>query len=182
MIDYIAMGMVLHEEMTGYGIKKEIEAGIGNFYQVSYGSLYPALKKLTAKGFLTMKEVTQGRRQKKYYRITEAGKAAFLEWLSSPLDPEADGSVQLMRLYFFGELPKDVRDQRLQEHEFLAQHHLWQLQAMEKQFAIETPDDRDYFELSTLYYGLQNAQNTIRWFRHIRAQKPLPDFLCGDEA
>ena len=50
MLDYIILGMVLNEDLTGYDIKKFIENGIGVFYKASYGSLYPALKKLTEKG------------------------------------------------------------------------------------------------------------------------------------
>jgi len=175
------MGMLLREALTGYDIKKEIEAGIGNFYKASYGSLYPALKKLAAKGHLTMTEAAEGNRQKKYYQTTELGRKVFLEWLSTPLDSETNGDSQLAQLYFFGELPRDVREQRLLEYEFHAQRILRELQAVEKQFFIETPDDRDYFELSTLYYGIQNIQNTIRWLRHIREQKPLSDFLWGDQ-
>ena len=75
MLDYIALGMVLDEALTGYDIKKEIEAGVGNFYTASYGSLYPALKKLSDKGYLTMTEQLQGNRVKKYYEATERGKA-----------------------------------------------------------------------------------------------------------
>ena len=77
MLDYIALGMVLDEALTGYDIKKEIEAGVGNFYTASYGSLYPALKKLSDKGYLTMMEHLHGSRIKKYYVATALGKAAF---------------------------------------------------------------------------------------------------------
>ncbi|WP_081905926.1 PadR family transcriptional regulator [Kineothrix alysoides] len=41
--------MVLNEDLTGDDIKKLIENGIGTFYKASFGSLYPALKKLTEK-------------------------------------------------------------------------------------------------------------------------------------
>ena len=58
-LEYVVMGTVLHKPSTGYDIKKEIEAGIGNFFKSSYGNLYPTLKKLTKKGFLTLAEQTQ---------------------------------------------------------------------------------------------------------------------------
>jgi len=80
------MGMVLHEPMTGYDIKKNIEMSIGNFFMVSHGQLYPALKKLTEKKYLTMEEDAQGGRVKKYYQITESGENAFLDWLAAPTD------------------------------------------------------------------------------------------------
>ena len=64
MFDYITLGMVLREELTGYDIKKKIESGIGNLYKASHGSLYPALNKLTDKGYLVMTEQMQGNRKK----------------------------------------------------------------------------------------------------------------------
>ncbi len=34
-----------------------------------------------------------------------------------------------------------------------------------------------YYKLSTLYYGICITEETIRWCRHIRMQKPLTDLL-----
>lgn len=175
MLDYLAMGMVLDNALTGYDIKKEIEAGIGNFYTASYGSLYPALKRLTDKGYLGMSEQTHGNRQKKYYEATELGKTAFHEWLSSPFDPSSSSASLLARIYFFGELPDDIRKQQLQEFELYHQQILRKLQAMKKKLSTST--DNDYYELSTLYLGLQHLQDSIRWFRHLIEKKPLSEFI-----
>jgi len=176
MLDYIALGMVLGEPLTGYDIKKEIESGVGNFYTASYGSLYPALKKLTSKGYLAMTEKPHGNRLKKYYQATESGKAEFLKWLSSPFDPNSGSDSLLARIYFFGELPKDIRNKQLQEYELHYQQVLQKLEKIEEQFA-NTTDDDEYFELSTLYLGLQHLQDTLRWFEHIREERPLAEFL-----
>jgi len=176
MLDYIALGMVLDEALTGYDIKKEIEAGVGNFYTASYGSLYPALKKLTDKGYLRMTEQSHGHKLKKYYEATKLGKSAFLEWLSSPFDPSSRSDSLLARIYFFGELPGDVRNQHLLDYESYHRQVLRKLEAMEKHFSASA-DESDYFELSTLYLGLQHLQDSIRWFGHIREQKPLCEFL-----
>jgi len=167
--------MVLNEALTGYDIKKEIEAGVGNFYTASYGSLYPALKKLTDKGYLSMSEKAHGNRIKKYYEVTELGKSAFYEWLSSPFDPSSRSDSLLARIYFFGELPEDIRKQQLREYELYHQQILRKLQVLEQRLYDST--DSDYFELSTLYLGLQHLQDSVRWFRHIIEQKPLSEFV-----
>jgi len=179
-LDYIAMGMVLHEPLTGYDIKKEIQAGVGNFYAASYGSLYPALKKLTDKGYLTVTEHAQGKRKKKYYEATELGKAAFIEWLSLPYDPNSSDPV-VARIYFFGELPADIRKRQLQDYEQHQLQVLHKLEAMEKRFAISVPTDREYFELCTLYLGLQQVHDAVRWFRYINKRRPLPEFIRKDD-
>lgn len=181
MLDYIALGMVLHEAKTGYDIKKEIMMGVGNFYKASYGSLYPALKKFTDKGYLTMVEKPHGKRIKKFYLATEPGRAALLEWLSSPFDESLSAESLLARIYFFGELPKATRDNLIGEYEAYSQQVLGQLKEIEKKFAEPGPaDDRFYFELATLYYGLASTQTALRWFKHIKEGKPLRAFIQHD--
>jgi len=171
------MGMVLEKELTGYDIKKEVESSIGTFYKANYGRLYPALNKLTDKGYLSMNEQTQGKRLKKYYKTTEIGKEAFLEWLSSPVDVNMSGETQLAQIFFFGHLPKEIRDRRLQEYEFYAHQWLQQLQNIEKAIHDENMEEKNYFETSTLYYGLQLAHDQLRWLKYIAKQKPFSQFL-----
>jgi DNA-binding PadR family transcriptional regulator len=124
-----------------------------------------------------MTEQKQGNRLKKYYKATELGKAAFLEWLSSPYDINTGNEVHLAQVYFLGELPTELRIKRLQEHEFYLQQMLQQLQAVEKQLSNNNLSDRDYFELSTFYFSYQLLQNTIRWLGYIRERKPLSSFM-----
>ena len=181
MIDYMLLGIVLHKAQTGYAIKKEIEMGIGNFYKVSYGQLYPALKKLTEKKWLEMEEKPQGARQKKFYLATKQGREEFLKWLSMPYDPAVSSDALLAKIFFYGELPQELRKQRLEEYERAVLSALQGLEAIEQQFAGQIHDDRDYFELSTLYLGLANAQTSLRWFRHLKEQKPLSAFLLERE-
>jgi len=181
MLDYIVLGMALHEPVTGYDIKKEIEAGVGNFYKASYGSIYPALKKLTDKGFLTMVEKPHGGRIKKYYEATELGKSEFLKWLSSSFDPNSDETTSLATIFFFGELSEDVRNRIIGEYEFYMEQGLRKLREIEEEYGHLIENDRDYFELATLYYGIQNGINSLRWLKYIKEKKPLSEFLHEDE-
>jgi len=177
MLDYILMGMVLETELTGYDIKKEVENSIGNFYKVSYGRMYPTLKALTDKGLLTMAEKIEGKRLKMYYKATAKGKEIFMDWLSAPIDLKATGEAQLAQIFFYGELPKEVRDIRLQEYEIYIQQALMQFESIAKVIPTDGLDEKDYYGISTLYYGLQNAHNIIRWIKFIKEQKPLSEFI-----
>jgi len=181
MFEHIVMGMVLHEALTGYDIKKGIEAGLGNLYKASHGSVYPALKRLTDKGHLAMTEQMEGKRLKKYYSATELGRTVFLEWLSLPFDPNTNDDTYLAQIFFLGELPKEMRRKRLQEYEFYIHQMFRQLQAVEKQLPSEILNDRDYFALSTFYYSYQILQNTMRWLAYIKEQRPLSEFLSEQE-
>jgi len=126
-----------------------------------------------------MTEQEPSGRLKKYYRTTELGKAAFIEWLSSPVEPDFRPGSLLTRIYFFDHLPEITRKQQLQEFELYNQKLLQQLQAMEK--SLSEKDKANYFMISTLYHGVYSLQNNIRWFRHIGEQKSLSAILEEDE-
>ena len=180
MLNYIILGMVLNEDLTGYDIKKFIENGIGVFYKASYGSLYPALKKLTEKGLLVMYEEPRGGRQKKFYKLTEEGNKIFMDWLVSPMNVLDGTNTHLAKVYFFDKLPPEIRDRQLLEHEMNNINYLRKLQALEKEFN-KIKKDCFYYKLSTLYYGICVTQEAIRWCQHIRAGKPLPELIQREE-
>jgi len=178
MFDFIVLGTALNKPMTGYDIKKEIEHGVGNYYKASYGNLYPTLEKLTAKGYLTMTEQTEGKRVKKYYVATTIGRTSFLEWLALPVDFKIK-SLRLLvaKIWFYGELPEDVRAKRIDELEIFGNQRLQALLELEKEYAEEEYSDVDYFEMATLYLGIQNVLTSIAWYRHIKERRPLAEFL-----
>jgi len=173
MLDYIILGMIYDDNLTGYDIKKYIENGIGVFYKASYGSLYPALKKLTEKGFLTMYEEPLGGRQKNYYKITNEGKKVFLDWLVLPINVLDGTNTHLAKVYFFDKLSSDIRERQLLEYEINNENYLRKLQALENDFDKMDNKDCFYYKLSTLYYGICITQETLRWCRHIREGKLL---------
>ncbi len=179
MLDYIILGMVLNEDLTGYDIKKIIENGVGIFYKASYGSLYPALKKLTEKGLLVMYESTCGGRQKKFYKLTDEGYRVFVDWLVSPMNVLDGINTHLAKVYFFDKLQPDIRDRQLLEHEMNNISYLRKLQAIEKELS-KNKKDCYYYKMSTLYYGICITQESIRWCRHIRSGKPLSELIQGE--
>lgn len=182
MLEYIALGMVMYGDMTGYDIKKYIENGIGVFYKASFGSLYPALKKLTEKGCLRMYEKPQGGRKKNFYQITAKGQEMFLKWLVSPAN-ELDGTnTHLAKVFFFDKLPPDTRDCQLLEYEMKNTHYLRKLQALAEDFDKLENKEAFYYKLSTLYYGIYITQAAISWCQHIRAGKPLADLVAEDQS
>ncbi len=61
--------------LHGYGVAKAIEAGSDGQLEIEFGSLYPALKRLEAKGWLSSGwEISELNRRAKYYRLTPVGR------------------------------------------------------------------------------------------------------------
>ena len=62
-------------ELHGYEIAESIERLSGDVLTIEEGSLYPALQRLLAKGWVTAEwGTTAGNRRARYYRLTRAGR------------------------------------------------------------------------------------------------------------
>ena len=69
--------------MHGYGIASWIEGATDDVLRVEEGSLYPALYRMTRKGWITPKwGTTENNRRAKYYHLTAAGQRQFREQTS----------------------------------------------------------------------------------------------------
>lgn len=176
MLEQIILGIIYEQDFAGYDIKKIIENSFGVYYKASFGSLYPALKRLSAKGLVYAYEEPQGGRKKIFYHITASGKNAFTEWLTTPMDVLDGTNPNITKIYFFHYLSHDKRKDMLLDFEEKNKLYLQKLQNLEMEFQQMEPNPDFYFKLSTLYYGISLTKKTIAWCKHIREQKPLPDF------
>ena len=80
------LGILSLGDATGYEIKKQLEGPFRHFYDASFGSIYPALGKLTDAGLVNRTEFAQDKRpDKKIYSITPAGKMALMDELGKPV-------------------------------------------------------------------------------------------------
>ena len=177
MFEEIILGIIYEKDLAGYDIKKVIEKNFGVFYKASYGSLYPALKRLTAKGYVVNHEETQGGRKKIYYHITESGKQCFLEWLTTPMEVLDGTNPNLSKVYFFGYLPMEERKKQLLVYEQRNEIYLHELEELEEQLRIVENPEKFYYKFSTLYYGISITKKTIEWCKHVREGKALIDFI-----
>lgn len=82
-LKYAILGLLEEEPRYGYEIKQQFEQTMGELWPVSYGQLYPTLKRLTSERLVTVQTV-QGKKavDKHVYSITVEGKKAFFLWLS----------------------------------------------------------------------------------------------------
>ena len=52
MLELAVLGLLKERTMHGYELRKQLGTMLGPFWQVSWGSLYPALRRLTKIGAL----------------------------------------------------------------------------------------------------------------------------------
>jgi DNA-binding PadR family transcriptional regulator len=75
------LGLLSWKPMSGYDIKRLVEAGLSHFWSESYGQIYPVLNRLVEDGLATCSVDAASGRGRKVYRITVAGRRAFKRWL-----------------------------------------------------------------------------------------------------
>lgn len=111
---YAILGLLNHEDMTGYDIKKKIKISINNFWDAGYGQIYPTLKILEKEGNVTKYSEKSGKGPERIvYSITNTGKNKLTEWLLNPSDKEYVKYEILLKLFFGSLLPVDENIRRI---------------------------------------------------------------------
>ena len=74
-LEMLVLRTLLGGSLHGYGIAKAIRNSSHEALQIEFGSLYPALKRLEAKGWVASGwEISEHNRRAKYYKLTPAGR------------------------------------------------------------------------------------------------------------
>jgi DNA-binding PadR family transcriptional regulator len=108
MLELAILGALAEQPLHGYELKKRLSETLGPLWGISFGSLYPALRRLERSGAIEATEtqearlghvstgsldgdlaaarlrrrVVPGRRTRKAYRLTDQGRAVFAELLT----------------------------------------------------------------------------------------------------
>ena len=99
--EHILIGLVCLSPASGYDLKRMFAATPMGVYQPSSGSLYPALRRLEAKGMVKALDGNgDSARHRRVYEPTQAGRAAHASWLRTPVEAATVGrdlGLHLMR-------------------------------------------------------------------------------------
>jgi DNA-binding PadR family transcriptional regulator len=148
----IILGFLMGQSMTGYELKKGFSLSFSFFSGLSYGSIYPALKKLEADGLISMElQVQDGSPNRKVYTVTPKGREEFLASIREPFPLEQQRYNFLMHLFFFAYLPPEERIR-------LAAEHLRSVEAVRESLQAVAPQvekGADFFGLLTFRFGLR---------------------------
>lgn len=98
----LCLGVLTLGDATGYEIKKMFEDGpFSHFYGAGFGSIYPALNRLTSEKLVSCTQLAQDKRpDKKVYRITPEGRAEFAVEIVAPPGPDRLRSEFLVTITF----------------------------------------------------------------------------------
>lgn len=164
-IDMVILGLLSHEPLTGYDIKKKIDNSIRFFWKGSFGSIYPALSDMEEKGlvFRIENKNIENRRERIEYSITEAGRKTLIGWLKTSQASNELKYETLLKLFFGGAAGPKVAIENINAFEADIKSELDLLTFYKKNLSnVLEEQDHVYFYL-TVSFGVEMYEGFLRW-------------------
>jgi DNA-binding PadR family transcriptional regulator len=161
-IELAVLGLLHEGPMHGYELRKRLNLMLGWGRVLSYGSLYPTLKKML-RAYL-IEEFTESRtavtrRPRIVYQVTEAGHREF-EMLMAEVGPTAweDDNFDI-RFAFFGRTDMEIRLRVLEGRRSRLQERLDRVQ---RELAM-TQKEVDQYAKELQRHGVESVEREVRW-------------------
>jgi len=171
MIELAILGSLKEQPMHGYQLQRELSEQLGGLWKVSYGSLYPSLRRLERDGAISSEPGTgAGGRRKTVYTIAEEGERLFLELLQEPpQEGQTEDARFRMRVAFFRYLPPETRVRLLERRRQALHDRLAEITAH-----LRDPGTTDDYQRALLEHARAGTQADITWLTdliHTERQK-----------
>ena len=191
MLELAVLGLLAEQPRHGYDLKKRLSETLGPLWGISFGSLYPALRRLERAGAIEAVEeapapaaesafVPTGslkgdlaaarmrlrprpsRRTRRAYRITDSGRELFTELLTDEGDD--DERAFAVKLLFCGHLDPAARMAFLERR---------RAQLNQRLVAERKPAGRtiDRYSRSLLEHRARSTQHDLEWIDELIAQE-----------
>jgi DNA-binding PadR family transcriptional regulator len=168
------LGLLKERDMHGYELRKQLGAMLGPFWQVSWGSLYPTLRRLAKEGAVEKVDTTAPRRRaargskagtglgagrrKTVYRITDRGEELFGAMLEETR-AAVDAEHFTLKLAFFRYLGPEARLALLERRRAYLMDKLTQLKTNLREYRERI----DSYALTLQNHDLLSTQSDIAW-------------------
>lgn len=180
-INYVILGLLNHEPLTGYEIKKRIDRSLKFFWSGSFGSIYPALDALEADGCVEKEEEKSGR-GKIVYSITEKGRTLLREWLMKPAEKDELRYETLLKLFFGAELGREGILVHIRKFEDKIRKELMVLEEYTSNLEKLQGEEEHKYYLLTVKFGVETYRAYLGWCGEAKAvleKKDHGDGSCG---
>lgn len=175
-LKYALLGLLAESPKYGYEIKRRFEGALGNVWSVSYGQLYPTLRRLSEQGWVTKKtEPGKKAAEKNIYSISEKGRKKLDEWLLKPLRTTYKVKDEFtLRFLFFSKLPRDTVLEYLkaQQKKIVMQRDSFQ------RTLVSLREEIDFFLLAIIRKGIIHLEAENQWLEEvindIKSEAPKP--------
>lgn len=185
MLELAILGVLHDAPVHGYALRKQINLRLGGFRLFSYGSLYPALRRLTRAGLIVEEPepaaadpAAWSRRSRRVYRITAEGKERFTELLadSGPQAFEDEGFG--VHMAFFSRTPAEARMRILEGRRRCVEERREGMRAS----LVRAGEQIDRYTRELHKLGLDATEREVRWLNELIQQERAGQQAPGESA
>lgn len=163
-LDCVILGLLSHEELTGYEIKKRMDTALHYFWGASYGSIYPTLNDLVCRGLATKREDETSKRNKLIYTITDEGRVYLKKWLTVPVEKDELRYETLLKVFFGNDAGEGQTIQHIEAFQHKIEQELSVLLAMEAVLkGCLHEDETHQYYLLTVQFGIKTYRAYLEW-------------------
>jgi DNA-binding PadR family transcriptional regulator len=176
-LELAVLGLLHDSPLHGYELRKRLNLLLGWTRLLSYGSLYPALKRMLRAGLVT--EVTTvspgvSRRQRIVYQITPAGSEYFAGKITDVGPSAWEDEDFNMRFAFFSRTDSEVRLRILEGRRSRLQERL------DRARTNRGPAGADRYISELQRHSIESVEREVRWLTDLIAAEragpePRPD-------
>jgi DNA-binding PadR family transcriptional regulator len=167
-LELAILGLLLESPMHGYELRKRLTGLLGAFRAFSYGSLYPALRRMQLDGLIVEDAAPAGatvRRARRVYRLTEAGRERFTELVADtgPQNYTDDGFG--VHLAFFNRTPAEARMRILEGRRRQVEERREGL----REAVARASSSLDRYTRQLHQLGLESSEREVKWLNELIA-------------
>jgi DNA-binding PadR family transcriptional regulator len=159
MLELAVLGLLKERSMHGYQLSRQLTDSLGGLWRVSYGSLYPTLRRLERQGAVEVVfDAEQVGRRKNVYRITDDGERLFFELLQESGGEGGEDNRFRVRLTFFKYLAPETRIRLLERRRVFLEERLSTIRS-----SMRSNEQSDTYTHALIEHGEQSTQQDITW-------------------
>ncbi|MFI5841064.1 PadR family transcriptional regulator [Catenuloplanes sp. NPDC051500] len=178
MLEFAILGLLTESAMHGYELRKELGTKLGPIRAaISYGTLYPTLKRLQLAGWIaqagetpaTAEEVPAltSRRGRIVYKITAEGKERFAELLAHAGPETYDDAAFNVHFAFFARTDRATRLRILEGRRRKVEERREGL----RNLLARASERIDAYTLELQRHGLDACEREVRWLEELIASE-----------
>ncbi|SDP52949.1 DNA-binding transcriptional regulator, PadR family [Pedococcus dokdonensis] len=177
LLEFAVLGLLHESPMHGYELRKRLNAALGVFRALSYGTLYPCLRGLLESGLISEASTAQpaatagSRRARIVYELTADGKEQFQELLKEAGPTAWEDDTFDVHLAFFARTEAEVRLRILEGRRSRLEERLDTIRAS----SAKNRERFDTYTAALERHGLDSAEREVRWLNElITAERNIP--------
>jgi DNA-binding PadR family transcriptional regulator len=165
LLEFAVLGLLHDGPLHGYELRKRLTTALGIFRALSYGSLYPALRRLVDAGWIheTHEVTASGKRPRITYELTADGKEHFQDLVAASGPDAWDDEDFDVRFAFFSRTEAQVRLRILEGRRSRLEERLANI----REASQARRERMDGYTLALQQHGEERAEREVRWLEEL---------------